>query len=50
MRGIVETAALLERKVAAHAHGAQGIKAAVRAGVASIEHGSILWTRKRCSS
>src|SRR5260370_33875172 len=42
MRAIVETAALLERKVAAHAHGLAGIKAAVRAGVASIEHGSIL--------
>ena len=42
MRAIVETATLLERKVAAHAHGEAGIKAAVRAGVASIEHGSIL--------
>ncbi len=29
-------------RVAAHAHGTEGIKAAVRAGVASIEHGSIL--------
>lgn len=29
-------------KVAAHAHGTEGIKAAVRAGVASIEHGSVL--------
>jgi imidazolonepropionase-like amidohydrolase len=42
MRVIVETAALLQRKVAAHAHGTPGIKAAVRAGVVSIEHGSIL--------
>ena len=42
MRVIVETARLLDRKVAAHAHGTIGIKAAVRAGVASIEHGSIL--------
>jgi len=42
MRAAVETAALLQRKVAAHAHGTAGIKAAVRAGVASIEHGSIL--------
>jgi imidazolonepropionase-like amidohydrolase len=42
MRAVVETAAQLERKVAAHAHGTAGIKAAVRAGVASIEHGSIL--------
>jgi imidazolonepropionase-like amidohydrolase len=29
-------------KVAVHAHGAEGIKAAVRAGAASIEHGSLL--------
>ncbi len=29
-------------KVAAHAHGVEGIIAAVRAGVASIEHGSVL--------
>lgn len=29
-------------KVAAHAHGNEGIKAAVRAGVASIDHGSVL--------
>jgi imidazolonepropionase-like amidohydrolase len=42
MRAIVETARMLSRRVAAHAHGTQGIKAAVRAGVASIEHGSIL--------
>lgn len=42
MRAIVETAKLLSRRVAAHAHGTAGIKAAVRAGVTSIEHGSIL--------
>lgn len=30
------------RKVAAHAHGAQGIKNAIRAGVDSIEHGSLI--------
>jgi imidazolonepropionase-like amidohydrolase len=30
------------KKVAAHAHGTEGIKRAVRAGVASIEHGSLL--------
>jgi imidazolonepropionase-like amidohydrolase len=29
-------------RVAAHAHGAQGIKNAVRAGVASVEHGTFL--------
>ena len=42
MREIVATASQLDRRVAAHAHGTAGIKAAVRAGVASIEHGSIL--------
>ena len=42
MRAIVEEAEKLERKVAAHAHGTEGIKSAVRAGVASIEHGSFL--------
>lgn len=42
MRAIVETATMLQRRVAAHAHGTAGIKAAVRAGVTSIEHGSIL--------
>ncbi len=42
IRSIVETAAMAEKKVAAHAHGTEGIKTAVRAGVASIEHGSIL--------
>lgn len=39
---MVEEAGKLDRKVAAHAHGTEGIKVAVRAGVASIEHGSIL--------
>jgi imidazolonepropionase-like amidohydrolase len=29
-------------KVAVHAHGAEGIKAAVRAGAASVEHGSLM--------
>ena len=42
MRAIVETARMADRRVAAHAHGLDGIKAAVTAGVASIEHGSIL--------
>ncbi len=42
MRAIVEEAAAHGLRVAAHAHGTDGIKAAVRAGVASIEHGSIL--------
>jgi imidazolonepropionase-like amidohydrolase len=30
------------RKIAAHAHGTQGIKDAVRAGIDSIEHGSLI--------
>ena len=42
MRAIVTAAHLAERKVAAHAHGTEGIKTAVRAGVDSIEHGSML--------
>lgn len=42
LRAVVEASRLLERRVAAHAHGNEGIKAAVRAGVNSIEHGSIL--------
>ena len=42
MKAIVDTARLFGRKVAAHAHGADGIKAAVRAGVDSIEHGSYM--------
>lgn len=39
---MVEEARTLGRKVAAHAHGTEGIKRAVQAGVASIEHGSFL--------
>ncbi len=42
LRAIVEEAARHGLKVAAHAHGTEGIIAAVRAGVASIEHGSML--------
>jgi imidazolonepropionase-like amidohydrolase len=42
LKALVEEANKLERKVAAHAHGTEGIKLAVRAGVASIEHGSFL--------
>jgi len=37
---IVATAHSLGRKVAAHAHGKEGIDAALRAGVDSIEHGT----------
>jgi imidazolonepropionase-like amidohydrolase len=40
MKAIVETAHMFGRKVAAHAHGQDGIKAALEAGVDSIEHGS----------
>jgi imidazolonepropionase-like amidohydrolase len=39
---LVSEANRLGRKVAAHAHGTEGIKFAVRAGVSSIEHGSFL--------
>lgn len=42
VRAIVAEAHRLGRKVAAHAHGAAGIKQAVRAGVDSIEHGSFI--------
>jgi imidazolonepropionase-like amidohydrolase len=42
MKAIVDTARLLDRKVAAHAHGVEGMKEAIRAGVASIEHGTYL--------
>ena len=39
---IVSTAADLGRWVMSHAHGAEGIKRAVRAGVRSIDHGTFL--------
>ncbi len=42
LEAMVQEAARHDIKVAAHAHGTAGIKAAVQAGVASIEHGSIL--------
>ena len=42
LKALVDEANKLERKVAAHAHGTEGIKLAVRAGVSSIEHGSFL--------
>lgn len=37
---VVQAAAAMGRKVASHAHGKEGIDAALRAGVASIEHGT----------
>jgi imidazolonepropionase-like amidohydrolase len=40
LRAIVEAAHAMGRRVTAHAHGAGGINAALRAGVDSIEHGS----------
>ena len=42
LKALVDEANKLDRKVAAHAHGTEGIKLAVRAGVTSIEHGSFL--------
>jgi imidazolonepropionase-like amidohydrolase len=42
MKAIVADAHRLGRKVAAHAHGAQGIAWATEAGVDSIEHGSYI--------
>jgi imidazolonepropionase-like amidohydrolase len=42
IRAAVEQAAEYGTYVTAHAHGAEGIKRAVRAGVRSIEHGSLV--------
>ncbi len=42
LRAMVDEAKKHDRKVAAHAHGTEGIKIATRAGVTSIEHGSFL--------
>jgi imidazolonepropionase-like amidohydrolase len=42
MKAIVDEATLWGKKVAAHAHGTEGIKRAIRAGVTSIEHGSLI--------
>jgi imidazolonepropionase-like amidohydrolase len=42
MDALVEEAHRLGRKTAAHAHGADGAKVAIRAGIDSIEHGSFL--------
>ena len=41
-QAIVETARLFGKKVAVHAHGADGIRLAIDAGADSIEHGTIL--------
>ena len=42
MKAAVDEAAMWGRKVAAHAHGTEGIKRAIIAGVASIEHASFI--------
>jgi imidazolonepropionase-like amidohydrolase len=42
MQAIAEEAHNLGRKVAAHAHGTQSIKEAIRAGIDSIEHSSLI--------
>ncbi len=40
LQAIVQEASRAEKKVAAHAHGLEGIKNAIKAGVQSIEHGT----------
>ncbi len=42
MKAIVDEAHRYGKKVAAHAHGTDGIKTAIRAGVDSVEHGTLL--------
>ena len=42
MDALVDEAHRLGKKTAAHAHGAEGAKVAIRAGIDSIEHGSFL--------
>jgi imidazolonepropionase-like amidohydrolase len=42
VRALVETAHLYGKKVAVHAHGADGINLALRAGADSIEHGTLI--------
>lgn len=42
VRAICDEAHAFRRKVAAHAHGAEGIKIALRGGVDSIEHGTLM--------
>jgi imidazolonepropionase-like amidohydrolase len=42
MNAVVDEAAMWGRRVAAHAHGAEAIKRALRAGVASVEHASLI--------
>jgi imidazolonepropionase-like amidohydrolase len=42
LKAIVETARMLNRKVTVHAHGRDGILNSLRAGVSSIQHGSVI--------
>jgi len=42
LNAIVDEASMWGRKVAAHAHGAEPIKRAIKAGVASVEHASLI--------
>jgi imidazolonepropionase-like amidohydrolase len=42
MDALVDEAHRLHKRAAAHAHGAEGAKVAIRAGIDSIEHGSFL--------
>ncbi len=42
LEAVVQTATMLNRRVAAHAHGIEGIRNAVRAGITTIDHGSVL--------
>lgn len=42
LEAVISTASSLNRRVAAHAHGLEGITNAVRAGITTIDHGSVL--------
>lgn len=42
IEAVIDTAADYEMHVAAHAHGAEGMKRAIRAGIHSIEHGTFM--------
>ncbi len=42
IEAVIETAADYDMHVAAHAHGAEGMKRAIRAGIHSIEHGTYM--------
>ena len=42
MQALIDEAHMAGRKVAVHAHGASGIKSAIRAGVDTVEHASLI--------